>query len=321
MQSVIHLVVHEFVGDHDKEQEESSDEEDENEAQDVPADVQSHTSQQIVAPSKTLVDATTRCNSILEVIGEHSILPAEFFKQCVLPQGGTTKAQEVAAFRRLFRGYSNNVNEQEWDALWAATIGITPTSWSDVLTGSAHVDEEDDFLSKALMRQKTMVDAYAMTETQLYSEKLFLKIEAIKFAHDFADKAVGPGGMQFKQQFYADRQYRKQYSLFKRSIENDIKARNRLLHIYLHFGTPVLLDSHWCISNLRNGTHNFATLLNLLITNTPRVYPSNGTQNCLSAVQEGSTKLLLEIANRVDETFFNYLEAFLADYPSNVPSE
>ncbi|OBZ73213.1 hypothetical protein A0H81_07054 [Grifola frondosa] len=194
-----------------------------------------------------------------------------------------------------------------------------------------------------------MVDAYAMTKTQLYSEKLFLKIEAIKFAHDFADKAVGPSGMQFKQQFYAgafskdqsgfwlqrfdslnnndkrtDRQYRKQYSLFKRSIENDIKARNRLLHIYLHFGAPVLLDSHWCISNLHNGTHNFATLLNLLITNTPHVNPSNstnGTQNCLSAVQEGSTKLLLEIANRVDETFFNYLEAFLADYPSNVPSE
>ncbi|OBZ71254.1 hypothetical protein A0H81_08404 [Grifola frondosa] len=333
----VRKVAHEFVGDDFDEGDTETDNETETQGMtetpemqgsaQVTQDARANADVGVPAPTKAFAEATARCASILEAVA---------------PQ----KALEVAAFRRLFRGYVNNARQEEWDTLWEGTIGTTSASWSDVLKGSAEVDEEEDLLSKALKRQKAIIDADTVAECQMYSEKLFLKMEAIKFAFDFEDKATGPGGTQFKQKFYggafaedrsgfwrahfenmdekerrADQEYRTQYRLFKRSIENDIKARNRLLHIYLHFGTPVLLDSYWSIANLRNGTHNFATLFDLLKTGTPVEDPPNGTRNCLSTLQEKSAQFLLEIGNRIDESFHNYLENFFDSFPSNVPLE
>ncbi|KAK6988384.1 hypothetical protein R3P38DRAFT_3374058 [Favolaschia claudopus] len=248
------------------------------------------------------------------------------------------ESMEDQALGWLIRGFKNP----------ASTWTVTLTRWrrdaaADTIS-FLKTSHELDLDADLLKRDINLSHSQAATRTDTYLLDLIQKMETIKFASEWTAH-TGPGAGKFKSDFntalfqrehgaifahLSDREKKAKmeelsvdFQLFKKSREELITSRNRLLLAYQNFGTGVLIHPFFSTKNLgQKRAKKFKSLLDVLMNLAPKSTTPN--RNRFDDIEQRNRDVLYEIATALSsgdeeaEKISTHIDDFFIRYPSKV---
>ncbi|KAJ7202222.1 hypothetical protein B0H12DRAFT_1244056 [Mycena haematopus] len=278
------------------------------------------------------------------IIGEGSkagVTPDELFTLITVPIKVTSEKAEDRALSRVMRGFVNAGNQSAWKQELSNHVNEALPQIQDFCEESIEFDGESD---KLLDRDLMLSHTESAREVDYCLTAILHKAETIKFAHAW-NQLTGKGSLKAKHQ-YNQRLFRRhraqdfeglskaaandlieemhaELTEFIRCREGVVTARNRLYFAYDNFGTAVLIDPFFTITNLGKRTKNFQSLLDSLMHLVPPPETRKVPSRLADQEQENRYVLygLLRVLCSDDEAWAackEYLDSFFAEYPSRV---